>query len=311
MKKAVFFFCDDPFDPVASAVLQAVRALVPLEESPLAVDGKPVLIHEDGAGNQFNFVRTKKVVSHDYERYLPAMTEHFSPFDCAGIITWHEGENAPDDILTAHTTGDVASGCFGAAAPGLMRNLLLAMEQARVEEGLDGYRVVTEATHWSGMVYDQNSPELILQYPVPMMDIEIGSSPRCWSDERAAGALARSLISIFKDDGRKVKNILCAGGIHFDPNFAAAALTSWGDFAFGVSHILANQWLVSGQYDEESAAERLDQCVASIKGGVEAIAFHDNLKGPHKDQFRALGRRLGVPVVKHQALRKPENMQWK
>lgn len=311
MKKAVYFFCDDPLDPVASHVLQAVAGLVPLEESSLAVDEKPVLFHEDPGGCRFAFVRTAKVVSHDYERYLPVMSEHFADYDLASIVNWHEGENAPDHILTVHTTGDVDLGSFGPADPETMRNLLLAMERARAEEGLENFQVVTEATHWSGMVYDHNSPEMLLKYPVPMLDIEIGSSPRCWSDEGAARVLARSLLSVFSGDGRRVRNILCAGGVHFDPNFAAAALTSWGDSALGVSHILANQWLVAGRYDDAEGAEKLERCVASIKGGIDAIAFHDKLKGAYKDQFRALGERLGAPVVKHQALRKPEAIPWK
>lgn len=311
MKNAVYFFCDDPFDPVAGNVLAAVRKIFSPEETSLLVDGLPVLACSTPSGESFHFVRTLKVVSHDYSRYLPVMADHFSDCDLAGIITWHEGENAPDGILTIHTTGDVDSGVFGPADPECMRNLLLAMERARVEEGLADYRVITEATHWSGMVYGGGAPGMILQYPVPLLDIEIGSSPRCWGDERAARVLARSLLSVFRGDGRKVRNILCAGGVHFDPNFAAAAFVSWDDSAFGVSHILANQWLVAGRYDEEEGADKLARCVASIRGGVSAIAFHDNLKGPCKDRFRALGKRLGIPVVKHQALRSPEKIQWR
>lgn len=311
MKKAVYFFCDDPFDPVAGNVLAAVRHFFSPEETSLLIDGLPVLAWSSPSGDLFSFVRTLKVVSHDYSRYLPVMTDHFADCDLAGIITWHEGENAPDGILTTHTTGDVDSGAFGPADPECMRNLLLAMEQGRVEEGMEDYRVVTEATHWSGMVYGGGGPDRILRYPVPLLDIEIGSSPRCWSDDRAARVLARSLLSVFTGDGKEVRNILCAGGVHFDPNFAAAALTSWNGSAFGVSHILANQWLVGGRYEEETGADKLDRCVASIRGGISAIAFHDNLKGPYKDRFRALGERLGIPVVKHQALRSPEKIQWR
>ena len=75
------------------------------------------------------------------------------------------------------------------------------------------------------------------------------------------------------------------------------------------SHILANQWLVAGRYEDETGPERLERCVASIRGGIHCIAFHDNLKGPYKDRFRALGDRLGIPAVKHQALRSPEKIR--
>lgn len=309
MKKAVYFFCDDPFDPVAGNVLREVRNLVSPDEGEIVIDGKPVLAFRDGDGNCFSFVRTNKVVSHDYGAYLPVMNGHFADCDVAGIITWHEGVNAPDHILTVHTTGDVDSGVFGAVDPLLMRNILMAMEGAREEEGLAAYSTVTEATHWSGMVYGEQSPELIAQYPAPVLDIEIGSSPQCWSDPKAARVLARGLISAFRGDGARIRNLLCAGGVHFDPNFAAAGFTSWEGGAFAVSHILANQWLVAGRYEDETGPERLERCVASIRGGIHCIAFHDNLKGPYKDRFRALADRLGIPAVKHQALRSPEKIR--
>ena len=51
-------------------------------------------------------------------------------------------------------------------------------------------------------------------------------------------------------------------------------------------------------------------CVRSIAGGIDGIAFHDNLKGVYKDRFRALGAKLGVPAFKHQTLRRPETIAW-
>jgi len=113
------------------------------------------------------------------------MKEHFSDFDLAGIITWHEGQNAPDKILTVHTTGDVDSGNFGPASPEYMRNLLLALERNRIKAELEDFSVTTEATHWSGMVYGGGTPDMIPQFPVPLLDIEIGSSPDSWPNETA------------------------------------------------------------------------------------------------------------------------------
>lgn len=309
-KKAVYFFCTGSTDHVAGTVLDELRRLYPTEEGGLSVDGNPVLEFRDREGLSFSFVRTARVVSHDYTAYLPLMKEHFSDYDLAGIITWHEGHNAPDGILTAHTTGDVDSGSFGPAAPESMRNLLLAMEKFRREEDLTEFRVVTEATHWSGMVYEGGTADMIPKYPVPLLDIEIGSSPPFWGNRAAARVLARSLLSVFTGDGRWVKNLLCAGGVHFEPSFSQAVFTTWGNCAFGVSHILANQWLVTGNYGDDSAPDKLERCVQSIRGGISGIAFHDNLKGLYKDSLRALGAKYGVPVFKHQALRKPENISW-
>ena len=308
--KAVFFFCPESIDPGAGRVLEAVVESFAPEETGPVVEGRPVLQYSDGEGNTFSFVRTLKVVSHDYQRYLPVMNGYFQDCDLAGIITWHEGGNAPDRILTVHTTGDVGSGTFGPADPKLMRNLLLALERNRLEEGLEDFLVVTEATHWSGMVYGAQDPGLVPQYPVTLLDIEIGSTPGSWSTPGASRVLARSLVEVFRGDGRKLRNLLCAGGVHFEPAFAGAVFQDWDGAAFGISHILANQWLVTGRYEETDGPARLSACVGTIRGGIEGIAFHDNLKGVYKDRFRELASDLGIPVFKHQAMRHPEDIPW-
>ena len=74
---------------------------------------------------------------------------------------------------------------------------------------------------------------------------------------------------------------------------------------------MANQWLVSGQYENEDGFARACACVDAIEGGIEAIAFHDKLKGCYKDLVRKLGERYNVPILKHQKLRKPEEIEWK
>lgn len=309
-QKAVFFFCVDPMDHVGGNVLRASRKILSLEETDIFVDDEAVRKFTDKAGNIFYYVSTSKPVSHGYDHYLPIMNSHFADCDLAGIVTWHAGQNAPDNILTSHTTGDVDSGNFGPAHPEYMRNLLLAMERNRIKAGLEDYQVTTEATHWSGMVYGGGTAEMIPQYPVPLLDIEIGSSPVCWSNETAAGVLAESLTSVFDSDGRRIRNLLCAGGVHFERAFAGAVFQTWGDSAFGVSHILANQWLITGHYEEDDGPEKLEACVRSIHGGIEGIAFHDNLKGVYKDRFRSLAAKYGIPVFKHQALRRPEDIPW-
>jgi hypothetical protein len=101
------------------------------------------------------------------------------------------------------------------------------------------------------------------------------------------------------------------GGVHFDPNFAEAVHTCWNENEFfGVSHIIANQWLVSGEYEGENGIEKASECVDAIIGGIDAIVFHDKLKGCYKDVVRALGEKYKVPILKHQALRKPESINW-
>ena len=310
-KKVVYYMATkENVDHVAGRVYEVLEKSIKLEELDILVDGKPVMRYVDKNDNIYDIVRTDKVVCHDYRRYLPVMKEMFSDYDVAGLITWHEGENAPDGILSVHTTGDVETGNFGRANPSLMHNLLVALESNRKKEGLNDFFVTTEATHWSGIVYGDIGPEAILEYKVPIMDIEIGSSQDSWSNENAVIALAMSLVEIFNTENRQLKNILCAGGTHFERGFSGEIFNTWDGQGFGISHIIPNQWMVSGEYENESGLEKLRACVSSIEGGVQGIAMHDGLKGAYKQQLRNLGEELGIPVFKHQFLRKPESIQW-
>jgi len=311
-KKAVYFFCTNPeyIDPVAGPVFKAVQKIHSLTETDIIIDNNPVLQYTDSIGNVFYYVQTNKVVCHDYTYYLPILNRYFSDCDMAGLVTWHDGQNAPDKILTVHTTGDVDTGCFGMANTVYMRNLLLCLEKNRIEAELDDFRVITEATHWSGIVHNGGTPDMIPQFPVPLIDIEIGSTPDSWSNNTAASVLAKSLLCIFNNDHKKLWNLLCVGGVHFEPSFANAIFKTWQDNAFGISHILANQWLISGQYEGDEGQVKLEACVKSIHGGIMGIVFHDNLKGAHKDQIRTLGRKYNIPVFKHQLLRRPEDIPW-
>lgn len=260
--------------------------------------------------HEYYFVPMDTAVCLDYPKFLPEMNLYFSDFDMSGMVTWHEGINAPENVLTVHSLGDVDSGYFGTAQPRYMRNLILSYEKNRAELGLTDYHVVTEATHWSGVHAGHGNPELLVQYQVPMIDIEVGSSPKCWDNKTACRALARTLTHVFDDDNKTVHNILCVGGIHFDPNFAEAVFTTWGNDAFGVSHIIANQWLVTGQYEEEDGYRKMCNCIHAISGGIEAIFFHDKMKGCYKDLVRRLGQKFCIPIYKHQKLRNPQELEW-
>ena len=309
-KKAVYYISDNEERPglVARVVWDVLRERDLMVPSGIVFGGRDAMLHRDERDNEYHFVPTEVPVCWDYPRYLPEMNAYFSGFDVAGTVTWHEGANAPPKALTVHTVGDVNGGIYGPANPVYMRNLLLAMERSRVELGLEEYRTATEATHWSGTHVSGSAPELILQYPVPMMDIEVGSEEESWADRRACTVLADALTQVFDGDGKRIHNLLCVGGPHFDPGFAQAVFTEWGDETFGVSHIIANQWLVSGQYEGPHGPDYASAAMESVAGGIEAIAFHDKMKGCYKDLVRALGEKYRIPVLRHQRLRQPAEL---
>lgn len=305
--QAVFFFCVDPAkDPVAPPVLAAARRVLGLAEGDLSVDGMPVLEARDADGNRLVFVRTEGVLSHHFARYAPVLRACFRGFDFAAHVNWHGGANAPDAMLSVHSLGDVAAGVFCRAEPVIARRVLMAIEEERRARGLDAFSTLTEATHWSGTPNGQ-PVELLAELAIPMVDVEIGSSPASFSHPIAAEVIARGIARALlprPEDGR-VRSLLCAGGVFLEPAFRAAALHEDAEHPLALAHALPKQWLISGGYGGEGGAAKLAACAASVAGGVHAIAYHEDLKAPLREQLAQLARRLGVPLLRRQLLREP------
>ena len=215
MKKAVYFFCPlKELDVCAAGVMEKVKSLLPLQESGLVVDDMPAYMYVDGRGDRFDFVSCDYYLSHRYDKYLPMMNGHFADYDIAGYVNWHGGANAPDKVLTVHTIGDVITGKFAPSNPVYTKNLAVALEKWRANLGLEDFTTYTEATHWSGAIHGSDTG-LLEQFPVPMLDIEIGSEQETLQNPVAQEAIARALTEVFASEKRP-KAILALGGIHFD-----------------------------------------------------------------------------------------------
>ena len=311
--KAVYYICNNKnWGHVSSKVWEILnKEGFFKEQTDITFDNMPVYKYIDDRANEFFFVPTNIALCLDYEKYLPDMNQYFGDFDMSAMVTWHEGPNSPQKVLTVHSLGDMNSGIYGPINTKYMHNLLRGYQLEKDRLGMEDFTVVTEATHWSGAHSENADASLLIQYNVPMVDIEVGSEPESWEDENACMALAHALLHVFDEDGKTIHNILCVGGVHFETNYAEAVFADWGNNeCFGISHILANQWLVSGEYENDEGFERACRCVNAIQGGIEAIAFHDKLKGCYKDLVRRLGEYYNVPILKHQKLRKPEEIEW-
>jgi len=97
---------------------------------------------------------------------------------------------------------------------------------------------------------------------------------------------------------------LRVSGVHFEESFSVAILDE--NHPLSIGHILPNQWLVSGNYEDEedsTGLEKLERSIFSIKGGIHAIVFHDNLKSIYKQLCRVIGERYNIPVFKHKTLK--------
>ena len=299
IKRAVYFFCYDlEKDSVAPRVFDNSIKNFDFKTTNIVVDGYPVMEFTDSKGNIFNYVRTNEVISHDYEYYLPVMNKYFSDFDFGGVVNWHGGSKAPDKVLCLHTTGDVESGYFGMAHPIYTTNLAHQLEENRRELGLEDFRVTMEATHWSGVIYN-GLPQKIVEYKVPLVDVEIGSTPESWANEKAVEVITLSLVKIFDND-KKVPTVLYLGGIHFEQPITNAVLNK--EYPVSATHILPNAWLVNGKYNEEEGYKKLETCINSIVGGIDAIVYQEKLKTPFKEQCRRMAETLNIPAFKHKQL---------
>ena len=310
MRKAVYFFCTDyERDEVAPRVLNYLKENYDLKLADFKFANKDVYGYHDDRGNLFSFVETDKVLSYDYDLYIPLLNKYFKDYDVAGVVNWHGGKNAPDKILTVHSTGDVVGKIFAPSNPVYLRNLLLAIEENRVKSNLDDFTTMTEATHWTGTIQGQDI-NLIDKYQVPIFDIEIGSTLESWKNPIAESVLANSLFRVFDDDIKPelkdIQVLLCTGGMHFEETFSNIIINTEKPVSIG--HILSNQWMVQGEYDKEENYQYLKKCVDSISMKVDGIVIHDNLKSAYKNAVKKLGEELGVPVFKHKKLKKPSDL---
>lgn len=310
MRKAVYFFCTGyERDEVAPRVLDYLKENYNLKLSNFKFAYKDVYEYTDERGNLFSFVETAKVLSYDYDLYIPLLNKYFKDYDVAGVVNWHGGKNAPDKILTVHSTGDVVGKIFAPSNPIFLRNLLLAIEENRIKSNLDDFKTMTEATHWTGTIQGQDI-NLIDKYQVPIFDIEIGSTLESWKNPIAEGVLADSLFRVFDDDInpelKDIKVLLCAGGMHFEETFSNVIINTENPISIG--HILSNQWMIQGEYDKEENYQYLKKCVDSISMKIDGIVIHDNLKSSYKNAVKKLGEELGIPVFKHKKLKKPAEL---
>ena len=142
---------------------------------------------------------------------------------------------------------------------------------------------------------------------MPIFDIEIGSEPETLKNRAAAGVLANALLRVFDQDDRP-KVILCLGGIHFDDTYSKALLQQ--ELPISIGHFLPTVWLVGGDYTGQRGLDFLSHALETVRGGVDAIVYNDNMKKPVKDCVREFAARTGLPLLKHRRLHTPLDIDW-
>jgi D-tyrosyl-tRNA(Tyr) deacylase len=289
-------------DEVAPLVFNKIANTITLTELEWQVDDYPVLEYLDDRGNRYLYIRTEVVLCQDQNRYQDVL-DQLKDVALIGMVNWHGGSNAPDKILAIHTVGDVLSGHFPPSKPLYATNIARSLETYRQEAELDDFKVTTEATHWSGIVYD-GELDWLNNLHAPLVDIEIGSTSESYNNETAISIIAKAIQDVFINE-KDYPTVLYIGGIHFEDTITNAVLHP--THPVHLTHILPSRWIDNDAYIGETGIEKIKTCIASIEGGIDGFCIHEKLKKPAKDIIRSLSEEMNLPLIKRKALKTPEN----
>jgi D-aminoacyl-tRNA deacylase len=149
------------------------------------------------------------------------------------------------------------------------------MARVREERKLD-YKVSYEATH--------HGPSL----DVPSMFVEVGSSPKQWSDKRAAEAVAHAAMAAASKQSR-YPAVLGIGGPHYNAKFTRIALST--KTAFG--HMIPKYAISAVDL------EIVRQCIERTVESVDSIILDwKGIRGADKKKLRTILDETWVPVEK-------------
>ncbi|MEM3641860.1 MAG: D-aminoacyl-tRNA deacylase [Candidatus Bathyarchaeia archaeon] len=215
--------------------------------------------------------------------YAQNITNFFANPQLVIFISRHSSESGTP-TLSVHTPGNLGNVELGGlpksvsvSPANVMRDALVSMAWLKDEMHLQ-YDVCYECTH--------HGPSL----NVPTMFAELGSSPKQWSDLKAAEAVANAVISaIAKFSVSKAEAVLGIGGPHYNAKFTRIALES--EIAFG--HIIPKYAV---PYLD---AEILRQCINKTFEKVEyAILDWKGIKGEDKPKVVKMLDEIGLRYEK-------------
>jgi len=206
--------------------------------------------------------------------------------DCFVFVSSHKSE-AGKPSLTTHPLGNWGKAGLGGkdkklvpAPTVLLKNYLQLLQQKRDAMALD-YEVSLECTH--------HGPFL----SKPALFIEIGSSEKQWADEKAALAVAESVIEgVGAKEKQGFVNCVGLGGQHYPYEFTKLELNS--EFAFG--HMCAKHAL---PLLDSSLLQR-----AIEFSNAEKIVLDWKGLGTEKARIKQLAESTGLEVLRSKAVSK-------
>jgi len=229
-------------------------------------------------GKQVTLVTLK-----DETVYAQTLPEYFANPELIVFLSRHSSQSGKP-TLSVHTPGNFGNAELGGLPRKLsvcpaaaMRDALKALMRFKTEMNLT-YEVSYECTH--------HGPSL----NVPTMFVELGSSPRQWSDSKAAEAVAKAAMqAIGKFQLSEQNAVVGIGGPHYNQRFTQMALDN--EALFG--HMIPKYAL---PYVD---AEILVQCAARTLERVDhAVLDWKGIRGEDKPKILAALAEIKLPYSK-------------
>jgi D-aminoacyl-tRNA deacylase len=227
----------------------------------------------------------------DLHLHLDGVAAAFDDPDLVVFASRHSGETGP--LLTAHFTGNLGPAEYGGAdhavaeaAPAALGRVVAAFD----EHVPGGYGVGVECTHHGPT--DVGAPSLF---------VELGSGPEQWADDRAADAVAESILALADLAGGETlpssgRTLVGVGGGHYAPRFERVLReTDWT-----VGHVAAD-WGLDAMGDP---AEHRDLLAALFAASGAEYALLD---GDYPD-VAAVIEDLGHRVVSETWVRESDGV---
>jgi len=263
-------------DEASMNIARAFLDLYGLEPTGLEFEGSPVYARGDIA---LIFTDLETIYAEHVDKALEDVG--------AIIFISKHASRAGKACLSTHTPGNLGPEAdYGGkpmelawSDPGRMAVALRTLVEARDELGLLDYAPCLEATH--------HGPTGL---SVPVLFVEIGSTPDRWADRRAAEAVARAAWEAARARP-EVKKAVGFGGGHYAPKFTKLVLE---DVGIAVGHIVPkfafqaygpSRWLVEGP-------------VRKTWGGCEAVVVDKKgLRSSNRKLVISMAEEMGLEVL--------------
>ena len=198
----------------------------------------------------------------------------------------HKSEQG-NPALTAHAIGNFGEAKFGgqenkivSTTPSILKNYLNSLKEKNETKNL-GFEITMEATH--------HGPFL----SKPAIFIELGSNEQGWGNEKAALAIAETIIEQTQPS-KEFTPCIGVGGNHYCSYFNKLQLDSQN--AFG--HVIAKYGL------EHLNAELLSQTIEAHTEKIQEIIVDEKGLGEHKEKVTQLLKETGINVQKARTVEK-------